>query len=211
MTSEEKDTSSSKDFFEYMANLNDLDNSHTVSSSTDDSSDSEVEIIKELIVKQEDHRCDLCCEGEFLIDRLQRFGGLIDEKHKFVCDKCDKNFMYKSELNKHLTSCSGPMLHRIKLKKGDFMERDPKICSVCHNTFKSQGGLTKHMQSKHSSVIHKCEICKKEFSSFSKFNIHCFEHEQKKHYQFVCLECNKRFVTERGLLKHQALSAHNSN
>lgn len=186
-----------------------------IDSSTSD--DEEVEIVNEMTVTTEDHRCDLCNEGEFLIDKLLRFGGLINEKYKFVCDKCDENFEHKSKLKEHSSKCKGPECPQIVINNSSkntnpatlpnsnvsvLDERGhPKMCKICLKFFKRQSGLTVHMNTRHSGVIHTCEVCKATFSSFQQFRNHCSEHQiQCKNH--VCTSCGKRFHSKASLKKH---------
>lgn len=167
------------DFIEYLASLENL--SEVIDVSSSDESD-DIQIIKELKTPVAvDHRCDLCCEGEFLIDRTLRFAGLINDKYRFVCDKCDKNFIQKSELNKHYSSCSGPKYDEINIVNG-FTTRNKKQsvknCSVCSKSYKSVSGLKKHMLTKHGETIHECAICHKNFNDHAKFKYHCYLHEK---------------------------------
>lgn len=181
-----------------MASVN---NSYNVASDMDSdagSSDDEITIVKELHVTLENHRCDLCCEGEFLIERLLKFGGLINKKYKFVCDKCDSNFQHQSLLIRHSSRCTGPIISR----RDNKAPNTPLICSICSNSFKSQRGLTKHMNMQHSGMTYTCEVCKENFSRFQQFRNHCAQHDRKRK-QYVCTTCDESFHYRGSLRNHE--------
>lgn len=215
MDTNQASDSSDGDFIQYMASINSTQNG-VINIDSSASDDEEVEIVKEMTVITEDHKCDLCNEGEFLIDKLLRFGGLINEKYKFVCDKCDTNFELKSKLKEHSSKCKGPDCPQIAVNNSsestnpatvpnsnvlNLDERRPKICKICLHFFKSQSGLTKHMNTRHSGVIHTCEVCKATFSNFQQFRQHCFEHQMQCR-NHVCTLCGKRFHSKANLRKH---------
>ena len=199
-----------------MASLENAQND-VINIDSDTNEDDEVEIVEELTVTTEDHRCNICNEGEFLIDKLLRFGGLINEKYKFVCDKCDKNFEQKSKLNEHSSKCKGPDTPQILAKSSQskrpanpqnrdvsfLKEHCSIICKICFKVFKTQGGLTKHTNNQHSGATHTCEVCKAAFTNYQLFRHHCFEHDfQFQMKNHVCTSCGKRFNSSANLKKH---------
>jgi len=136
----------------------------------EESSDSDVEIIKELKVNLDDHNCDLCCEGLFLANRLMQFGGISNTKLKYVCEICDKGYKYKSGLDKHLKSHietgshegvkskSSPLnsmlnssyvLNSSNASNASFNSPTTYTCDICSKVYLSRSGLKKHLR-KHS-------------------------------------------------------------
>ncbi|XP_035223278.1 histone-lysine N-methyltransferase, H3 lysine-79 specific-like [Stegodyphus dumicola] len=63
--------------------------------------DNEVEIIRELKTDLNKHRCYLCCQGDFLVNKMLHFSGILNNDYKFACETCDKSFKCKSALTKH--------------------------------------------------------------------------------------------------------------
>ncbi|KFM58891.1 Zinc finger protein 337, partial [Stegodyphus mimosarum] len=63
--------------------------------------DNEVEIIRELKTDLNKHRCYLCCQGDFLVNKMLHFSGILNNEYKFACETCDRSFKCKSALTKH--------------------------------------------------------------------------------------------------------------
>ncbi|XP_015903841.2 adult enhancer factor 1 [Parasteatoda tepidariorum] len=182
-------------------NLNgDAENSNKELNVSLSDSDSEIEIIQELKVTYTEHKCNLCSEGEFLIDRLLRYGGVLNDKHKFACEICDKGFAQKSSLTKHLkkhsktniTSTESPnssvMSPTITPYKTNVTSKEspnssvmspaitPYSCTVCKKFYKTERTLRTHSNKRHFGR-HICEICKLLFSDFNSFKSHCDTHK----------------------------------
>ncbi|GIY94530.1 uncharacterized protein CEXT_338341 [Caerostris extrusa] len=95
------DTSTMHDIEEYMASFSNTNGNSTNSLINLDSSSDEVEIIQELKINLDNHQCDLCCKGTFLVNKLLQFGGVLNDKLKHACDICNQGFKTKSSLTKH--------------------------------------------------------------------------------------------------------------
>ena len=76
-----------------------------------------------------------------------------EDKVKYPCDKCGKQFSQKSSLKRHIQS-----LH----------ERVKYSCDNCNKEFTLKDALKKHIQSIHERIKHSCLECGKEFSQHVK-------------------------------------------
>lgn len=159
-----------------------------------DSSD-EIEIIRELKVTLDEHQCDLCCKGAFLVDKLLQFGGL---EHKYACEMCLESFKTKSEALKHANkhkrdSARSPVINAktgvavieaaaiseaststkdSETAKNSTAESESFCCHICNQHCKSEVGLKRHNTNRHG-LTHSCSVCGTNFKVLKEFKKHC--------------------------------------
>lgn len=102
------------------------------------------------------------------------------------CEICDKIFLNKHKLKKHLVAHSN---HR------------PFQCTMCPKAFKENFILNKHVRTMHTDPAPKesCKICGRSIAKTS-FDRHLKTHKNPPSYQ--CTVCTKKFVDADTLEKH---------
>ena len=125
--------------------------------------------------------CEKCGVGYKSLKQLKAHQW---SKHKsshlknFKCDQCEKEFVHKFELTKHMfihmpptficNTCEKAFKRRSDLvahyKK--FHEKSESFyeCRECHLTFKAKYNFTRHMATKHQDAKFKCDQCNASFS-----------------------------------------------
>lgn len=88
------------------------------------------------------------------------------EKVRFSCPECQKSFLKKGFLTKHLKSHSQPR---------------PFVCDTddCDKAFATARGLEKHIKVVHQGeeyCLHSCAFCKREFITRSEMECHAETH-----------------------------------
>ncbi|GBM04541.1 Zinc finger protein 613 [Araneus ventricosus] len=102
------------------------------------------------------------------------------EKRKFSCDLCDKEFDYKSQFDNHYRTHTG---------------EKPFVCDVCKKEFTRKGGLVSHYTIHTDEKPFVCDVCKKGFTQKGDLVRHYRTHTDEK--PFVCDICKKRIYSER--------------
>ena len=104
---------------------------------------------------------------------------------RFKCDQCSASFTAKSNLKDHMRDHTG--------------ER-PYMCHECGKRFKRKLNLKLH------EVVHakfkqfECSICSKRFKHY----VVMYKHVKKDHELFSCDHCDKKFISQANLAKHQS-------
>ncbi|GFS80171.1 hypothetical protein NPIL_681281 [Nephila pilipes] len=208
------DNSSTLDAEEYLASLCDTNKNSTsclmnLNNAEDDSSD-EVEFIKELKIGFDEHPCDLCCEGTLLLNKLLRFGGILDDVNNFACDICFEGFKTKPDMTEHKkvheNGTSVDNLENGNIQTETFspiatLNAELTLKSAKKKNSKKVKSLKKHRKTKHRSSPHVCMICDLKFPTFKKFKNHCATHKNLPKL-LMCPSCKKRFLYRRTLMKH---------
>ncbi|GIY57575.1 hypothetical protein CDAR_623311 [Caerostris darwini] len=208
------DTSTMHDIEEYMASFSNTNGNSTDSLINLDSSSDEVEIIQELKINLDNHQCDLCCKGTFLVNKLLEFGGVLNDKLKHACDICNQGFKTKSSLTKHKKLHAKGVINensdieieleipttKTSVKVNGLSES--VMCKVCYKILKTSKSLRKHVMTQHSNKTYICQICDTRFSKFRDFKKHCKAHTNSKPKLLSCPSCKKQFMFKRSLTNH---------
>jgi insecticidal toxin complex protein TccC len=101
---------------------------------------------------------------------------VITGKKRFDCQKCEKSFATKHNLQRHSQTHTG---------------EKPFKCEVCDKRLTGRSGLTDHMRTHTGEKPLVCNVCNKGFSHYSSFRRHKQTHAGEK--PFVCNVCNKSF------------------
>ncbi|EHK27525.1 uncharacterized protein TRIVIDRAFT_217401 [Trichoderma virens Gv29-8] len=84
-----------------------------------------------------DGTCDKCGKVFESLSKLRwHISTDHSEKNKFECDKCDRKFSFKTQLDKHLASHS---------------ETKSFVCNLCSAAYKRKDHLTRHMKNSHGA------------------------------------------------------------
>ena len=112
--------------------------------------------------------CDICGSRFFANNHLKEHKVLVhgqsEGSKKFECSDCDKTFVLKKSLNRHLRE-----KHMETNKNTDYSEDISSTneikCGSCEKSFKRMGDMKRHMKTNHSDEkLFKCAACEKEFS-----------------------------------------------
>ncbi|CAH0730998.1 unnamed protein product, partial [Brenthis ino] len=115
-------------------------------------------------------------------------------RHQFACTQCDKRFLWRGNLLRHLHS------HAAKAK-GDL------VCKPCNKTFSSIATYQQHMKISKKHVSENdfkfmCSDCGKRFPTKSRLRDH-INWEHLKNFVYSCDECHKVFKTSNSVYLHK--------
>uniref|UniRef100_A0A1I8MAP5 Zinc finger protein Xfin n=1 Tax=Musca domestica TaxID=7370 RepID=A0A1I8MAP5_MUSDO len=110
------------------------------------------------------------------------------KKKPLFCEICERDFKYKSSLEKHMRSHNG--------------ER-PYLCPQCGKTFRSSSNLSEHMTRHAGQATYSCPECPRRFKCGSDLRKHRATHTNYKPH--ICDICGFRFSRAYSLLEHKRL------
>ena len=111
----------------------------------------------------------------------------VENKLKFQCSYCSKQFAYKSNLEDHENKHTGAT---------------PYSCEICAKAYPSQSLLMKHKTVVHAGLRpFKCSVCHKSFRFMNVLQSHMSTHTKSKSH--LCTKCDKIFSTASTLKFHQ--------
>ena len=104
---------------------------------------------------------------------------------RFKCDQCSASFTAKSNLKDHMRDHTG--------------ER-PYMCHECGKSFKRKLNLKLHEVVHAKDKQFECSICSKRFKHY----VVMYKHVKVDHELFSCDQCDKKFISQANLDKHQS-------
>ncbi|KAM7347583.1 uncharacterized protein ACRADG_007134 isoform 2-T3 [Cochliomyia hominivorax] len=132
--------------------------------------------------------------------------------HRFYCDKCDRDFSTKTNLNRHMQShggnkpfscleCKKSFTQKSTLKQHMYIHTGerPYVCEVCNRGFTQCKSLIFHMRRHTGEKPFHCEYCLITFRQKDALRIHIIKHhvvvEQSTDGTevFTCIICQKNF------------------
>ena len=107
----------------------------------------------------------------------------------FKCDECDKEFIHKCELTKHM-----------------FIHMPPSfVCNTCDKVFKRRKGLVAHHNTVHgtSAIVLQCPECPETFKVKTNLSRHVAN--VHKGIKYTCVQCNASFNRQDNYKRHLKL------
>lgn len=133
------------------------------------------------------YQCSLCfrrCKTNKTLSKHMKLHERNDNI-KFSCDKCKREFKYKSFLESHVISVH---MH------------DEYTCHLCTEKFTTKESLEAHIDSHKEKKKHVCDICSKAFIMLCTLKDHMRKHTGEK--PFLCCTCGKGFSQKTNLAQH---------
>ncbi|KOB72207.1 putative KRAB box and zinc finger C2H2 type domain containing protein [Operophtera brumata] len=147
------------------------------------------------------YQCSLClrrCKTNKTLTKHMKLHERTDNI-RFSCDKCKREFKYKSFLESHVRSVH---MH------------DEYTCHLCTEKFTTKLSLEAHIDSHKEKKKHICDICNKAFIMLCTLKDHMRKHTGEKPFlcctcgkggahPFTCDDCGNGFTTSSALVKHR--------
>ncbi|KAK4315131.1 hypothetical protein Pmani_013623 [Petrolisthes manimaculis] len=135
--------------------------------------------------KQHPRACNEC--GKVCNNTQIMYLHRMSHKPKFVCNICDKGFIWKSQYTIHMATHTG-----VK----------PVLCDICGRSFAHKVAVGKHKWQEHNenNKKYKCEQCGKCFVYRGKLESHMRSHTGEK--PFTCHLCTNTFSQRCNLTAH---------
>ncbi|XP_066932077.1 zinc finger protein 287-like [Clytia hemisphaerica] len=134
------------------------------------------------------HICDICDKDFPWPSELRRHREAVHMKQKpFACPTCGSSFSKKSHLKEHAMSHT---------------DERPFPCDICGKRFKLKHHLKTHLKLHPSEEPYKCDICEKRYSTTEELSICLRVHAGEKRYQ--CDICGKDYNLRTRYLAHLA-------
>lgn len=133
------------------------------------------------------YSCAACGYSTYTIEVMQRHLLTHVDDKPYKCTLCDKSYIQRAQLQRHLDKHNGNM------------------CPVCKQTFETNANLMIHMREhfgleKLFCPVKLCTYSKREFMNENSFQNHLKMHVYNK--QYKCDVCTKSFHSEMNLRRH---------
>lgn len=147
---------------------------------------------------------------------------------RLKCPHCGKRFKTENTFQNHLKYHSGPRPFKcsvceetfasntkLKTHKKMHRRRGPLACSFCGQMFKREKNLNAHLQIHGQTPgkrvgpknrLFKCSICERYYNNSAMLRTHMKTHCEDR--PFSCPFCEKRFVEQQDVARHQRASHH---
>ncbi len=128
------------------------------------------------------------------------------EEHKNWCTTCNRGFLSRKDLESH------------KLEHNKVY---PYTCDICQHKYASLKCLMNHQKRMASNPTHgalkktrmtpdaktkfHCGVCKQGFADRSSLNAHKKEHQERRELPFVCVDCDRGYMTRGDLTRHRRM------
>ena len=96
----------------------------------------------------------------------------------FPCHLCEKDYKWRSSLDKHLKGCHGEAQFE---------------CQSCSKAFRYKTCLEKHVATKHNLKEFMCDLCGAKYASKWGLTRHCRVHKEPNNNLLLCRECGKGY------------------
>ncbi|XP_014210736.1 zinc finger protein 184 [Copidosoma floridanum] len=152
----------------------------------------EYESIEELNSKTDVFRCDKCNKHFDTKNNLDTHVKVVHQGEKpYVCELCNKAFAYQTSLQGHIE-----IEHSVNSDKGF-------PCDICGKILNHPSSITYHKLTEHNDGrLYECNKCTKRFKHKQLLQRHQIVHSEDRPYP--CGSCTASFKTKANLLNHQS-------
>ena len=101
------------------------------------------------------HKCEVCAKSFFSATYLKQHMKIHNEREKYSCTQCPKEFMWWNNLREHVKNVHDQNYDQVKFP-----------CSDCSKEFTCKTYLKRHHRTVHEKPIHmndECRVCTKKF------------------------------------------------
>lgn len=145
-------------------------------------------IVNDITNDRRKFTCDICSKQFHLKGSLVRHQRVHSGERPFICYICSKSFIDKKTLTRHIRTHIGEKTF---------------ICDTCGKAFLEKKNLIQHLVSHSDEQPFACDKCDKRFKARRDLNIHITIHSGER--PFACDICQKRYHSKNHLDKHYRL------
>ena len=156
------------------------------------------------VCKQEEHDNEIGHQQLHVIN--QDSTNKDSETESKLCQVCNKTFVSKSKLRRHMLTHTGEKPHKCNICEKAFFQacllkrhllkhtgENPHKCDLCQKQFSDGGNLKRHMLTHAGQKLHPCDLCEKSFARATSLTQHTWIHTGEKPH--TCSICEKQFTT----------------
>ena len=110
-----------------------------------------------------------------------------DDRYKYSCSQCDKQYIRKDGLDRHM-----------EIHTGQFTF----YCQICRKGFSFSNHYEAHIRG-HQGLKYHCDYCSKPFKDKQKYRYHLSVHTGQ--YRFKCDTCGEGFNVKKNYEAHTTL------
>ena len=122
-------------------------------------------------------KCGNCDKTFEKLHQLQMHYNFNHKETRFKCEKCNKEFVFKSQLTQHSEKCNGILRSRSIF--GSVLYSVINVdgfkkyqCEKCENVYENKESIYPHFHRKHMGMKFKCDKCSKMFGVRSEMERH---------------------------------------
>ena len=155
-----------------------------------------------------------CCKCKNVYDKVKKVLHHIYRNHRELknkCEKCNKKFLYKSGMERHVPICNQGVIYHLMNVDAEGIKKFK--CAKCENVYDKKESIYSHFYSMHQGKKFKCDLCEKHFAFNSNLKRHknscdgsveikykILQNDQGKRFQ--CKNCQKIFSKSSTFYSH---------